>query len=154
MIKASLPFSLYFLVTLFNKVLQTQIYPEQWSRGIITPVPKSRETVNPDNYRRITISWLRLDFHCTKNWKLRIWSHLLKKSFIENFIFCAVFLFYDTHPRMRLIITCFYIKEFYCDIFKYYFFLKLITLSSRMYFLVSKWRRRKWAFTILTKIIS
>ena len=24
--------------------------------------------------------------------KLRIWSHLLKKSLIENFIFCAVFL--------------------------------------------------------------
>ena len=23
-------------------------------------------------------------------WKLRIWSHLLKKSLIENFIFCAV----------------------------------------------------------------
>ena len=22
--------------------------------------------------------------------KLRIWSHLLKKSFMENFIFCAV----------------------------------------------------------------
>ena len=22
--------------------------------------------------------------------KLRIWSHLLKKSFVENFIFCAV----------------------------------------------------------------
>ena len=22
---------------------------------------------------------------------LRIWSHLLKKSFMENFIFCAVF---------------------------------------------------------------
>ena len=36
--------------------------------------------------------------HCTKNEvsfkdffrKLRIWSHLLKKSLIENFIFCAV----------------------------------------------------------------
>ena len=26
--------------------------------------------------------------HCTK--KLRIWSHLLKKSLMENFIFCAV----------------------------------------------------------------
>ena len=24
---------------------------------------------------------------------LRIWSHLLKKSFMENFIFCAVFVF-------------------------------------------------------------
>ena len=25
---------------------------------------------------------------------LRIWSHLLKKSLMENFIFCAVFLTY------------------------------------------------------------
>ena len=23
-------------------------------------------------------------------WKLRVWSHLLKKSIMENFIFCAV----------------------------------------------------------------
>ena len=23
-------------------------------------------------------------------WKLQVWSHLLKKSLIENFIFCAV----------------------------------------------------------------
>ena len=42
--------------------------------------------------------------HCTKKifikdffskceqirWKLRIWSHLLRKSLMENFIFCAV----------------------------------------------------------------
>ena len=62
MIKASLPFSLYFLVTLFNKVLQTQIYPEQWSRGIITPVPKSRETVNPDNYHNF-LTEVRLSLH-------------------------------------------------------------------------------------------
>ena len=46
MTKASLPFSLSLLVTLFNKILQTQIYPEEWSRGIITLVPKSREIEN------------------------------------------------------------------------------------------------------------
>ena len=56
MIKASLLFSFSFLVTLFNKILQTQIYPEEWSRGIITPVPKSREIENPDNYHGITIN--------------------------------------------------------------------------------------------------
>ena len=26
------------------------------------------------------------------DWKLRIWSHLLKKSFMKNFIFCAAWL--------------------------------------------------------------
>ena len=33
------------------------------------------------------------DFFCKCDqvrWKLRIWSHLLKKSLVENFIFCAV----------------------------------------------------------------
>ena len=43
-------------------------------------------------------------------WKLRIWSHLLKKSLVENFIFCAVyhhisirkymFKFYDENIRL------------------------------------------------------
>ena len=55
-IKASLSSSLSFLVTLFNKILQTQLYPEEWSRGIITPIDKSGETENPDNYRDITIN--------------------------------------------------------------------------------------------------
>ena len=56
MIKASLPSSLSFLVTLFNKILETQIYPEEWSRGIITPIPKSGEIENPDIYRGIIIN--------------------------------------------------------------------------------------------------
>ena len=56
MIKASLPFSLSFLVTLFNKILQTQMYPEGCSRGIITPVPKLREIENLDNYHSIAIN--------------------------------------------------------------------------------------------------
>ena len=56
MIKASLPTLSSFLVTLFNKILQSQIYPEEWSRGIIIPLPKSGETENPDNYRGIAIN--------------------------------------------------------------------------------------------------
>ena len=35
---------------------------------------------------------------------LRIWSHLLKKSLIENFIFCAVFL-YRSKPTTRCFST-------------------------------------------------
>ena len=50
-IKASLPSFSSFLVTLFNKILQTQIYLDDCSRGIITPIPKSGEIENPDNYR-------------------------------------------------------------------------------------------------------
>ena len=55
-IKASLPSFSSFLVTLFNKILQTQIYLDDWSRGIITPLPKSEEIENPDNYCGITIN--------------------------------------------------------------------------------------------------
>ena len=44
-----------FLVTLFNKILETQYYPEEWSIGIITPLHKTGELDNPDNYRGITL---------------------------------------------------------------------------------------------------
>ena len=56
MIKASLQSSSSSLVTLFNKILQTQIYPEERSRGIITPIPKLGEIENSENCRGITIS--------------------------------------------------------------------------------------------------
>ena len=45
-----------FLVTLFNKILETQYYPEEWSIGIITPLHKTGELDNSDNYRGITLN--------------------------------------------------------------------------------------------------
>ena len=33
--------------------------------------------------------------------KLRIWSHLLKKSLMENIIFCAVNIFVELHLQAR-----------------------------------------------------
>ena len=45
-----------FLVTLFNTILEKKSYPEDWSSGIITPIHKSGEIDNPDNYRGITIN--------------------------------------------------------------------------------------------------
>ena len=44
-----------FFFSLFNKILQTQNYPEEWSIGIITPSYKTGELDNPDNYREITL---------------------------------------------------------------------------------------------------
>ena len=32
---------------------------------------------------------------------LRIWSHLLKKSLIENFIFCAVYIKFQTKEVLK-----------------------------------------------------
>ena len=53
--------------------------------------------------------------------KLRIWSHLLKKSLMENFIFCTVVFMYtcnDPPPKRRkmfmyrcVTLTCFYQKS-------------------------------------------
>ena len=42
-----------FLVTLSNKTLKTQYYLEEQSVGTITPLYKTRELENPDNYRGI-----------------------------------------------------------------------------------------------------
>ena len=56
MIKTGSPTNLPFLVTLFNTIPETKRYPEDWTCGIITPIHKSGETDNPDNYRGITIN--------------------------------------------------------------------------------------------------
>ena len=55
-IVASLPPSSSFLVTLFNKILQTLINQEEWSSRIINPIPKLREIENPHNYHNITLN--------------------------------------------------------------------------------------------------
>ena len=56
MMKASLPSSLSFSVILFIKILQTHIYPEESSRGIITLIPQLGEMEKPDKYRDVTIN--------------------------------------------------------------------------------------------------
>ena len=54
MIKTGSPTILPFLVTFLNTILETNSYPEDCSFGIITPIHKSGENDNPDNYRGIT----------------------------------------------------------------------------------------------------
>ena len=96
MIKGSLLSSLSFLVILFNKILQTQIYPEEWSRGIITPVPKSREIENPDNYLGITInSCLSKLFNLLLN--SRLLCFINEKNILKNnqIGFCKSFLIFQ-----------------------------------------------------------
>ena len=40
---------------LFNLILDTDMVPETWSRGIIKPIFKQEgDTSNPENYRPIT----------------------------------------------------------------------------------------------------
>ena len=40
---------------LFNNVLNSGTYPENWVEGIITPIFKSGSNLNPENYRKVTI---------------------------------------------------------------------------------------------------
>ena len=56
MIKASASIILPFLVVFFNKILETREYPDKWTVGMITPLHKSGEIDDPDNYRGITIN--------------------------------------------------------------------------------------------------
>lgn len=44
-----------YLCTIFNRVFDTGIYPESWSRGVIVPIYKKGETTDPANYRGITL---------------------------------------------------------------------------------------------------
>ena len=44
--------------------------------------------------------------------KLRIWSHLLKKSLMENFIFCAVFWLIFTKNFLALYYQMFIYKKY------------------------------------------
>ena len=67
---------------------------------------QSGVTYNSFNYKKacILIIVLVKTIHCTKNEVfLRIWSHLLKKSLIESFIFCAViqFKFYKAIVKIK-----------------------------------------------------
>ena len=56
MIKTASPTILPFLVTFFNTILETKSCYEDWPGGIITPIYKSGENDNPDNYRGIKIN--------------------------------------------------------------------------------------------------
>ena len=45
-----------FLVALFNKILELELFPEDWSLGLILPLFKSGDTMDVNCYRGITIN--------------------------------------------------------------------------------------------------
>ena len=57
-------------------------------------------------------------------WKLQIWSHLLKKSLMENFIFCAV-------PFIYSKIECLRFSFKYCLSLKLIFASFILTLLKK-----------------------
>ena len=56
MIKNSIKFILQPLHQIFNYILNTREYPEEWSKGHVVPIYKSGDKSNPKNYRGISIS--------------------------------------------------------------------------------------------------
>ena len=56
MIKTSISFLLPAYQKLFNLVLQSGIYPDAWCEGSITPIFKSGDLSDPNNYRGICVS--------------------------------------------------------------------------------------------------
>ena len=56
MIKNSINFILQPLHKIFNYILNTGEYPEEWSKGHVVPIYKSGDKSNPKNYRGISIS--------------------------------------------------------------------------------------------------
>lgn len=51
------PAGFKFLTNLFNAILKTQFYPEEWKRAVIVPLPKAgKDPHQPGNYRPISLT--------------------------------------------------------------------------------------------------
>jgi exonuclease III len=44
------------LTALFNKIFASKQYPQEWNKGIITPIHKKGSKLDPNNYRGITVN--------------------------------------------------------------------------------------------------
>ena len=56
MIKSSIHITMPIILKLFNHILNTEIYPQNWSKGFIIALFKNGDQNDPTNYRGITIS--------------------------------------------------------------------------------------------------
>ena len=56
----------------------------------------------------IVNGWKPLTIITKRSILVRVWSHLLKKSLMENFIFCVVLEAHWTHCRNRLVTSDLY----------------------------------------------
>ena len=44
------------MLVLFNYLLEKGCYPDEWCEGIINPIHKEDDKMNPENYRKITVT--------------------------------------------------------------------------------------------------
>ncbi len=56
MLKHSTPELQTAVLRLFNLVLSSGCFPDIWSQGLITPIHKSRDKLDPNNFRGICVS--------------------------------------------------------------------------------------------------
>ena len=42
-----------FLEILFNSIFESGVYPDTWVSGLITPIHKKGDKLNPENYRKV-----------------------------------------------------------------------------------------------------
>lgn len=82
MIKTAFPFLSSLLVRLFNNILSSGQFPAVWTDGIIIPVHKHGDCLEPNNYRGITLSSClgKLFCHVLNN---RIQNYLESQSFLK-----------------------------------------------------------------------
>ena len=64
LIKAGLPKLLPIMHTLFNRIVQTGIYPDPWKQGINIPIFKAGDPYDPNNYRGITLNNAMANLFC------------------------------------------------------------------------------------------
>ena len=65
MIKSSTDILSEGFIKLFNKIINTGIFPQSWCEGLITPILKSGDKQDPNNYRGICISSSLGKFFCS-----------------------------------------------------------------------------------------
>jgi hypothetical protein len=64
LIKACIPKMSSTIVSLFNRIVQSGIYPDSWKQGINIPIFKSGDQFNPSNYRGITLNNAMANLFC------------------------------------------------------------------------------------------
>jgi hypothetical protein len=65
MIKSSTDILSEGFIKLFNKIINTGIFPQSWCEGLTTPILKSGDKQDPNNYRGICISSSLGKFFCS-----------------------------------------------------------------------------------------
>ena len=81
MLKSSIQIMLPSIKKLFNHIINTEIFPQEWAKGLILPIFKTGDRDDPSNYRGITIS------NCIGKLFTRIFNNRLIRFATEhNFI--------------------------------------------------------------------